>query len=575
MPTLKEEKKLWKKGYKKVVCLDEAGRGCERPDAEILTSNGWKFYFDINLKNDKVLSYTNDGYIKWQKIEKVIEKNFEGNLVELKNRGIDIIVTLDHYFTILRRVFKRDKKDSNRLKLVGYTTRKERKVVTDLLDNDFIPRGGKWKGINKKFFKLPQVDKNKEKIVDIKLWVAFLGIFLAEGSTTYDKKKGSYKIVISQNENSPHYKKIYYLLKKLSFRFSKFKEGFKCYNKQLYTYLKHFGNCYTKFIPKDIKELSPQLLNILIDWMILGDGACYIGKNRKKVCVYYTVSKKLRDDFEEVLLKAGWTYHTNVEIPKDTCIRERILKKENKVPCFEVRLRRNNKVIVKHLHKKEIPYKGNVFCLQLPKYHNFYVRRDGTGYFTGNSLAGPVVAAAVMIKKKSDLKILRLILHNIRDSKKLAPKKREEFYKILIKNPNIEWGIGRVSQKVIDKINIKNAAEMAMEKALEKLKVKSSKLKVDYLIIDGNHVSNLKLKTYNLKLIIKADEKIFSCAAASIIAKVTRDRIMRKYHKKYPQYGFDKHKGYPTKFHLKMLKKYKPCPLHRKSFRPVKNLVCG
>jgi len=565
MVNLNEEKKLWKKGYKRVACLDEVGRGCERSDAEVLTNHGWKFYYDITTE-DKVLSYTNEGYIKWQKIEKVIKKDFEGNLLELRNRGIDIVVTPEHYFTVLRRVFKRDKKDKNRLKLIGYKARQERKKVTDLLDNDFIPRGGKWKGINKKFFKLPKIDKNKEKLIDIKLWTAFLGIFLSEGSTTYDKKRGSYKIVISQNENSPHYKKIYCLLKKLPFRFNKLKEGFRCFNKQLYTYLKQFGSRYNKFIPRDIKELPPQLLNILIDWMISGDGACYTGKNRKKVCIYYTVSKKLKDDFEEILLKTGWTYHTSVRVPRDRCIRGRIIKKENQVPCFEIRLRRNNKAIVKHLHKKEIPYKGKVFCLQLPRYHNFYVRRNGTGYFTGNSLAGSVVAAAAMVKKFS---IFNFQFSKIKDSKKLTPKKREEFYKLLTKNPTLKWGIGIVSEKVIDKINIKNAAELAMENAVKNLEKKINK-KIDFLIIDGKYLKNQKLKTKNHKLIVKADEKVFSCAAASILAKVTRDRIMERYHKKYPRYGFDRHKGYPTRHHFKMLKKFGPCKIHRKSFKPVR-----
>ena len=157
----------------------------------------------------------------------------------------------------------------------------------------------------------------------------------------------------------------------------------------------------------------------------------------------------------------------------------------------------------------------------------------------------------------------------LRDSKKLSPKQREELYGILTRHPGIKWGIGRVSEKVIDKINIKNAAELAMWRALKNLEKKIKK-RTDFLIIDGNNIKNLQLTTYNLKLLIKADEKVFSCATASIIAKVTRDRIMRKYHKKYPQYGFDRHKGYGTKLHLKMLKKHGPCKIHRKSFKPVK-----
>ena len=542
-----------------VAGLDEAGRGCERPDAEILTNNGWKIYTDVDIINDKVLSYTGDGYMEWQKIEKVIEKDFQGNLLELKNRGIRIVVTPDHYFTVLRRVFKRDRKNNNRLELVGYKIREERKMVTKLLSNDVIPRGGKWKGINKRFFKLPKLDKSKEKPIDIRLWVAFLGIFLSEGSVSYDKNRGSYRITISQTESvsKNQYKKIYSLLGKFPFKFNKFKTGFTCYNKQLYAYLKRFGKCYAKFIPDDIKRLSPHLLNILINWMILGDGTCYTNKNRKKVCVYYTVSKKLKDDIEEVLLKAGWTYHTIVRIPRDGNIEGRLIKKENRVPCFEIRLRRNNKAQVKSLHRKKLFYKGKVFCLQLQNYHNFYVRRNGTGYFTGNSLAGPVVACAVCVKPglvKPDLVI--------RDSKKMSFRQREKAFEVLTKNSFVDFGIGKVSEKVIDRINILEATKLAMQKAVGKLKKKP-----DFLILDGNFKINSLIPQ---KPIIKADGKVFSCMAAGIIAKVTRDRIMQKYHKKYPCYGFDRHKGYPTKDHYNMLKRNGFCKLHRKTFRLMK-----
>jgi ribonuclease HII len=175
-------------------------------------------------------------------------------------------------------------------------------------------------------------------------------------------------------------------------------------------------------------------------------------------------------------------------------------------------------------------------------------------------VAGPVVAVAVLIK------ISNFQFPKIKDSKKLSPKKREEFYNILTKHPNIEWGIGRVSEKKIDKINILEATKFAMIRAIEKIKNKNKKLKIDYLILDGNFKIDLPIPQ---KSIIKADGKIFSCAAASIIAKVTRDKIMRKYHKEYPCYGFDRHKGYLTKLHWRTLKKYGQCKIHRKSFKPV------
>ena len=206
-------------------------------------------------------------------------------------------------------------------------------------------------------------------------------------------------------------------------------------------------------------------------------------------------------------------------------------------------------------------------------------------------LAGPVVAGAVIIKvknKKSKIKILNQnfkLLKEVKDPKKLTAKKREELYKILTKNPQIEWGIGRVSEKVIDKINILEATKLAMKRAVKNLEKKHSRRRacvskrqgqskhysyVDFLILDGRIKLNVDIVQES---IIKADEKIFSCAAASIIAKVRRDAIMKKKDKEYPQYGFARHKGYGTKLHKKMLKKYGPCVIHRKTFKPVREAL--
>lgn len=207
-----------------------------------------------------------------------------------------------------------------------------------------------------------------------------------------------------------------------------------------------------------------------------------------------------------------------------------------------------------------------------------YKRVAGLDEAGRGPLSGPVVAAAAMVKnwklKSRNLKV--------NDSKKLSPKQREEIYRFVAKDHNFAWGIGVVSEKVIDKINILQATKLAMVKAVNNLEKKLQKRlvkkscdrrifrQIDFLILDGNIKLNLPIPQ---RAIIKADEKVFSCAAASIIAKVTRDKIMEKYHKKYPEYNFKKHKGYPTKLHFKLLKKYGPCRIHRKTFGPVRTLA--
>jgi ribonuclease HII len=178
-------------------------------------------------------------------------------------------------------------------------------------------------------------------------------------------------------------------------------------------------------------------------------------------------------------------------------------------------------------------------------------------------LAGPVVAGAVFINPKA-----KILLKGINDSKKLSEKQREDFYKILINNKDVRWGVGIVSEKMIDKINILEATKLAMHKAYKKLAP-------DFLLVDGNFIvrqAQGKNKIFQ-KSIIKGDQKVLSISTASIIAKVTRDRLMQKYHKKYPQYGFDKHKGYGTALHIANLKKFGPCKIHRKTFYPVSNLI--
>ena len=184
------------------------------------------------------------------------------------------------------------------------------------------------------------------------------------------------------------------------------------------------------------------------------------------------------------------------------------------------------------------------------------------------ALSGSVTAAAVSVKKFSIFN--SQFSKELKDSKKLNPNKRKKIFKMLVNLSGVEWGIGRVSEKIIDKINVFQATKLAMKRAINNLisKSKKQKIKVDFLLIDGNFSINLDIPQ---KSIVKGDEKIFLIKLASIIAKVSRDKSMLRYHKQYPQYRFDKHKGYGTRLHFKMLKKYGPCKIHRRSFNPIKN----
>ncbi len=166
-------------------------------------------------------------------------------------------------------------------------------------------------------------------------------------------------------------------------------------------------------------------------------------------------------------------------------------------------------------------------------------------------LAGPVHAAAVILP-------LGLEIEGLNDSKKLSEKKREQLFDIICEKA-IDYSIGVATEKEIDEINILNATFLAMHRAVEGLKIKP-----DYALIDGNQYP--KIPFVMEETVVKGDAKSMSIAAASILAKVSRDRFMLEKTKEFPQYQFEKHKGYGTKLHYEMLAEYGPSPIHRMSF---------
>ena len=174
----------------------------------------------------------------------------------------------------------------------------------------------------------------------------------------------------------------------------------------------------------------------------------------------------------------------------------------------------------------------------------------GVGEAGRGPLAGPVCAAAVILPEG-------VIIDGVNDSKKLSEKKRESLFDV-IREQALSYSIAYATVDEIEEINILNATMLAMRRAIDGLDIKA-----DYAMIDGNKIPPIDI---DAECIVKGDAKSMSIACASILAKVSRDRLLYKYAEEYPMYGFDKHKGYGTKVHREAILKYGPCPYHRKSF---------
>ena len=199
---------------------------------------------------------------------------------------------------------------------------------------------------------------------------------------------------------------------------------------------------------------------------------------------------------------------------------------------------------LKQLHEHEDEARQQGFC------HIAGIDEAGRG-----PLAGPVVAAACIIPAN-------LFIEGCDDSKQLSPQKRAKIFAQIVADKRIVYGIGLVEHEEIDRINILQATIQAMLLAVESLGVRP-----DILFVDGLQLPHPSIP---VKKIIGGDAASHSIAAASIIAKETRDQIMLGYHLKWPQYGFDRHKGYGTAQHIEALNKYGPCPIHRLTFAPVR-----
>lgn len=229
---------------------------------------------------------------------------------------------------------------------------------------------------------------------------------------------------------------------------------------------------------------------------------------------------------------------------------------ENKILAELAADRRASVQRLLHRYEKELTERQRLKELYRYEYE---AQQEGAAYIAGvdeagrGPLAGPVVVAAAILP-------VGLYIPKLNDSKKISAKVRDELFDI-IKEKAIAWAVAVVDEKTIDRDNIYRATVGGMYEAIGKLDPQPQKVLVDAVPLDRLTMPSLSL--------IKGDAKSASIAAASVLAKVTRDRLMEEYDREYPEYGFARHKGYGTADHLAALKKFGPCPIHRRSFAPV------
>jgi len=205
---------------------------------------------------------------------------------------------------------------------------------------------------------------------------------------------------------------------------------------------------------------------------------------------------------------------------------------------------------------------ANSFEFELPLWAAGVHRVAGVDEAGRGPLAGPVVAAAAILPTRWAQTGLPAELAGLNDSKQLTESQREKYFTFLTACAEIEFGIALVDAGVIDEINILQATHRAMNDALAQLSPLPP-----HALVDGRPVKTLRVPQ---TAIVKGDARSYSIAAASVLAKVTRDRLMLEYHAQFPAYGFDEHKGYGTAKHLAAIAQYGACPIHRKSFAPLK-----
>jgi hypothetical protein len=377
---------IWFKSGDKPNCYDE--------QTEILTSEGWKFFRD--LRGDELVMTRKAGVAtaEWQRPIKIIHSHYAGEMIAIESKRIDACVTPNHRMLIERR---RGATARGRWKRNGPRTGKisdpKEMIIeaNDLLHHDRIPGTCKWDGIDDE-----RIDAD---------FCALIGFYLAEGSAIWNRsdrphervKRSGYRIHFAQiagikgGDKGDVRQHLIELLLRLGLSFKERKDGLLIWNKKLWNLLIGLGNAYTKRIPERFKNLPVDKLKILLHWMILGDGHI-----RRGNCSYFTVSRQLADDVQEIVIKCGWSATIRERQPTPY---KRNGKIGNASIGYIVNIQKQTKSHYLNCGRKKyvrrVPYDGVVHCVTVPN-GIILVRRNGKPLWSGNSLYGEDVYACVI-----------------------------------------------------------------------------------------------------------------------------------------------------------------------------------
>jgi hypothetical protein len=353
---------------------------CYDDKTEILTHQGWKLFKDIS--ENEIVATLQDNSLVYTQISKKVEYDYDGAMYHVQSKSIDLLTTPEHKYYVQSRK----------------GIRKFRKIK-DINDyNDKIPATCQWEGNHLDSFTLPEIKRSnfdrsqyQHQVFKIEDWCAFMGIFLSEGSVYCGKK--DYRVYISQS-NAAHPKiveEIKNLLNRMCLHFYYDSHNFLINNKQLYEYLKQFGKCDEKYIPRDLLELSPKYLTILKDWLIKGDG--YIQKGGQEL--YYSTSKQLIDDFQELIIKLGLSGNIRIKEQSVGYIKDRKINSTKTIYALCIRkskykyFRKTKSTYISKEH-----YTGKIYCVDVPN-HVIKVRRNGFEVWCGNSIRGTNCIGAI------------------------------------------------------------------------------------------------------------------------------------------------------------------------------------